>query len=123
MRHFIGRVDIASGNVKILKELESPEEVRDSIRSINRENDRICKENSDLKIAKSKLPSNIPHYNPEIHGSLNQYIKLKKKLKNEYQASLSPEELKLYHEPYAERAIPFGTKLVYVAVHDLEEIR
>jgi hypothetical protein len=123
MRHFVGRVDIASGNVKLLREVESSEDAVCKIHEANQENDNINKANNLLKIAKGKLPSYIPHYNPELHGTLNQYMRLKKKLKIEYKDSLSPEDRKLYHEPFTEPVIPVGTKLVYVTVHELKELQ
>ena len=116
MRHWIGRVDIASGNIKALREFDSEEIVWNEIEQINIKQQEINKHNNELKLRKSFIKFNVPEFNKEIHGSLKKYLKLKNKLKSE----LNEEDRKLYHEPYLETIIPYGTKLVYLVVHEVD---
>ena len=122
MRHWIGRVDLPSGNITPLNEVASAEEAWDFIHRTNSENDRINKENHALKVAKELIPFKIPEFDKEVHESLSKYLKLKIKLKQQAKESLSPEDRKTYHAPYIPNVIPKNTKLVYMAIHELSDL-
>lgn len=122
MRHWIGRVDIPSGNITPLSEVNSPEDAWEFIHRTNSQQDQINKENKELKIAKDNLPFDVPAYDKEVHGNLGQYIKLKVKLKQKAKAELSSEDREIYHKEYTKCVIPKNTKLVYMAIHEPKDL-
>ena len=114
MKHWIGRLDIRSGNITPLREVVSEEAAWDYIREFHVIQDNINKENSKLKQKKSEVKIDVPDYNKEIHGSIKQYIKLKKEAKENL-----PQEVKdLLAKEYLKNVIQNGTKLLYLAVHE-----
>ena len=122
MKHWIGRVDIPSGNITPIKEVDSAEIAWKFIREMNSQQEQIDKENSELKIAKDNLQFNLPKYDKEVHVSLTKFIKLKTKIKHEMKEGLSEEDKKIYHAAYLLRVIPTNTKLVYMAIHELKDM-
>lgn len=118
MRHWLGRIDLPSRNITPIKEFDSEEEVIECIHKTNSENEEVNKFNSQLKIAKKNLPIVIPEFDKEIHKSLTQYIKLKKKIRREAADNLSEEDTKIYRDTYKQNPVPFGTKLVYMKIYE-----
>lgn len=122
MRHWIGRVDIPSGNITLLHEVDSSETARGYILNTTEENKKIMEVNNKLKELKESLLFNIPKFDKEVHETLHKWLKLKDKLKRAQKSSLCEEDQKIYHAAYLKELFPKWCKLVYVAVHEMEEI-
>lgn len=119
MRHWVGRIDLPSRNITAIKEFDSEEDCIEFIHNKNVENEEVNQYNSQLKIAKRNLPIIVPDFDKEIHKSLTQYIKLKKKIKREIVETLSEEEQKTYSNLYKISPVPHGTKLVYMKIYEI----
>lgn len=117
MLHWIGRFSLEHNKVKPLQQVESEEAAWALIHELNSKQDQINKENNRIHISRWKINNSIPRYNADVHGSIKQYIKFKK----EYIKNLSEEDREVLDMVYIKRIIPLRNKLVYLAVHEVQQ--
>lgn len=122
MKHWIGRVDIPSGNITPIKEVDSDEIAWKFIKETNSNQNEINEGNSKLKQAKIKLAPIYPKFDKDLHGSIGKYQRIKAEIRGNHRLNLSEEDNITYYAKYAQDVIPAKTKLVYMAIHELKDM-